>query len=162
MGNLDYKIIDNFLEEKIYENIENIIMSADFPWYFQKTMTGKDSSFFSHSIYKQHMVTSSFYEIMSPFLIKMRCNALSEIRLNLTVNKNIHEFSKWHVDRFYKCFTSIFYVNTNNGYTLLDEEEKIKIESVKNRMLIFDSQIKHVAVSQTDTERRVVINFNYF
>ena len=29
-------------------------------------------------------------------------------------------------------------------------------------MLIFDSDIPHRAVSQTDVERRIVINLNYF
>jgi hypothetical protein len=162
MGDLNYKVIDNFLEKEAHKNIQNVLMSPDFPWYFQKSMTGKDSNFFSHSIFKQHMVVSPFYELMSPFLIKMECKALSEIRLNLTVNKYTQESSNWHVDRFYKCFTSIFYVNTNNGYTLIDDDKKIKIESKENRMLIFDSQIKHMAVSQTDVERRIVINFNFF
>jgi hypothetical protein len=162
MGNLNYKVIDNFLEEKTHKDIQNVLMSPDFPWYFQKSMTGKDSNIFSHSIFKEHLVMSPFYELMSPFLIKMECKALSEIRLNLSINKYIQESSNWHVDRFYKCFTSIFYVNTNNGYTLIDKDKKIKIESKENRMLIFDSQIKHMAVLQTDVERRIVINFNFF
>ena len=67
----------------------------------------------------------------------------------------------FHCDRKYDCTTAILYMNTNNGYTLLGEKEKIKIKSEENTMLIFNSQIKHCAVSQTDTERRVVINFNY-
>jgi hypothetical protein len=162
MGNLNYKVIDNFLEEKTHKDIQNILMSTDFPWYFQKSMTGKDTSFFSHLIFKEHLVMSPFYKLMSPFLIKMECKALSEIRLNLTINKYVQESSDWHVDRFYKCFTSIFYVNTNNGYTLIDENKKIKIESKENRMLIFDSQIKHKAILQTDIERRISINFNFF
>ena len=53
-------------------------------------------------------------------------------------------------------------MNNNNGYTLLGEKEKIKIESEANKLVIFNSQIKHCGVSQTDTDRRVVINFSIY
>ena len=57
--------------------------------------------------------------------------------------------------------TAIFYLNNNNGYTLLDPKKKIKIKSKANQMLTFDSDVKHGAVLQTDKKRRIVINFNY-
>ena len=56
--------------------------------------------------------------------------------------------------------TSIFYVNTNNGYTKF--EDGTKVESVANRMVIFPSNMKHIGTSCTDEKTRVVINFNYF
>ena len=36
-----------------------------------------------------------------------------------------------------------------------------KVECVENRMVIFDSNLKHEGVSCTDQQRKVVINFNY-
>ena len=56
--------------------------------------------------------------------------------------------------------TSIFYVNTNNGYTKF--EDGTKIESVANRLVSFSSNMKHKGTSCTDEKIRVVINFNYF
>ena len=56
--------------------------------------------------------------------------------------------------------TSIFYVNTNNGYTKF--EDGTKVESVANRMVTFPSNMKHTGTSCTDERIRVVINFNYF
>jgi len=53
-------------------------------------------------------------------------------------------------------------MNTCNGYTILDKKEKIKITSEENKILLFNSQIEHAAVSQTDVDRRIIINFNYF
>jgi hypothetical protein len=50
-------------------------------------------------------------------------------------------------------------MNTNNGYT--EFEDGTKVESVANRIVTFPSVTKHRAVSQTDEQRRVVINFNY-
>ena len=55
--------------------------------------------------------------------------------------------------------TSIFYVNTNNGYTVF--EDGTKVESVANRMLTFPSNLKHCGTSCTDKNIRSVINFNY-
>ena len=56
--------------------------------------------------------------------------------------------------------TSIFYVNTNNGYTLF--EDGTKVESVANRMLTFPTNMKHTGTSCTDSQTRIVINFNYY
>ena len=55
--------------------------------------------------------------------------------------------------------TATYYLNTNNGYTELKTGEKV--ESVENRMLVFDSNIEHQGVTCTDEKRRVLINFNY-
>ena len=56
--------------------------------------------------------------------------------------------------------TSIFYMNTNNGYT--EFENGAKVESVENRMVVFPAEMKHRGTSCTDKKIRVVINFNYF
>ena len=56
--------------------------------------------------------------------------------------------------------TSIFYMNTNNGYTKF--EDGTKIESVANRMVSFPTNTQHKGTSCTDQKTRVVINFNYF
>ena len=56
--------------------------------------------------------------------------------------------------------TSIFYVNTNNGYTKF--EDGTKVESVANRMVTFSTNMKHLGTSCTNEKRRIVINFNYF
>ena len=56
--------------------------------------------------------------------------------------------------------TSIFYVNTNDGYTLF--EDGTKVESVANRMLSFPANMRHTGTTCTDQQIRIVINFNYF
>ena len=58
------------------------------------------------------------------------------------------------------CITSIFYLNTNNGKTIF--ESGLEVDSVENRMIIFDSNEKHHGITTTDTPRRCLINFNYF
>ena len=89
------------------------------------------------------------------------------IKANLLVktpNIIVHEF---HVDlndlseeKSKQVTTSIFYVNTNNGYT--EFEDGAKVESVANRLVTFSSNMKHRGTSCTDEKTRIVINFNYF
>ena len=56
--------------------------------------------------------------------------------------------------------TGIFSINTCNGYTKL--EDGTKIDSVANRMLLFDASRPHTPSTTTDQTVRVNINFNYF
>ena len=59
-----------------------------------------------------------------------------------------------------KWTVSIFYINTNNGYTKFEDGTIVK--SFANRLLTFPSNLKHCGTSCTDERTRVVINFNYF
>jgi hypothetical protein len=166
MGTMNYKIIDNFLNLDMFTQLKNEIFEYNFPWFFCKnqTYTSKINDFyFAHVVYIKNKIHSPIYEkYMIDILDKLECKALSSIRINLLTNKGNSLFSDWHTDIKDPCKTAILYINNNNGHTLLDKEKNIKVESKENRILIFDSQIKHCAVSQTDTDRRVVINFNYF
>ena len=56
--------------------------------------------------------------------------------------------------------TAIYYVNSNDGYTLF--EDGTKVESVGNRLVRFPTNIKHTGTTCTDANRRVLINFNWF
>ena len=56
--------------------------------------------------------------------------------------------------------TSIFYLNTNDGYT--EFEDGTRIESVDNRLVTFPAYLPHTGTTCTDEPFRVVINFNYF
>ena len=160
---MKYKTIDNFLHIDIFKKLKFFLMSEETPWYFKEHMTKNDNFFFNHCFYNSNKPQSHvFEEFIIPILLKLKCNALIEARANLMLKKNICYQSKFHIDRPFNCKTAIFYINTNNGYTVLDENKKIKIKCIENRMLMFDSEILHAAFSQTDEERRIVINFNYF
>ena len=66
----------------------------------------------------------------------------------------------YHTDFPFECKTAIFYINSNNGLTLFKNGQII--ESVENRMVIFNSQLEHTGTTSTDTKNRIVVNFNYF
>ena len=51
-------------------------------------------------------------------------------------------------------------MNTCDGYTSF--ENGGIVESVENRIVIFDSNKRHTGTSLTNDSRRIVININYF
>ena len=162
MGTINYKIINNFLEKNLFKKIQTILFSEEINWFFKEHMTINDNYFFCHNFYNNNMPYSPFYNDIVPIFKKLNVKSIISARANLVLKKEQSFKSTFHVDKPYKCNTAILYMNTCNGYTLLDSNQNIKIESNENKMLIFESQINHASVSQTDIDRRIVINFNYF
>lgn len=67
-----------------------------------------------------------------------------------------------HIDRETPHTSYIFYINTNNGYTLLyDDDNGVvkKIDCIENRVLIFDGLIPHAGIPSTNNDK-CVINCN--
>ena len=124
---------------------------------------GWEKSYFSHLFYDNYIPHSGFYNILKPCLEKLNIHSLIKIRANLNLNYNERYHCDWHVDQFQDCKTALFYINTTNGFTEIKDGEKInKIECEENKMVIFDSHHVHRLVSQTDKQRRLVINFNFY
>jgi len=163
---MNYKIIDNFLEKENFQFLQKVLFSEDTPWFYKDAFTiprkNTEHAFYNHCIYSLKQPQSKLFDYMNVFIEKLKIVAIDEIRVNSMYVQKDHYESEWHIDRPFKCKTGIFYLNTCNGYTLLKTNSETKIDSLENRMLIFDSQIEHKGVSQTDTKRRMVINFNYF
>jgi hypothetical protein len=82
----------------------------------------------------------------------------------MSISKEDRYESSWHVD--YPdgdSKTAILYMTTCNAKTMIEvEKEIIGIDSVENRILIFDTAISHKMISATDAKRRIIINLNYF
>ena len=55
--------------------------------------------------------------------------------------------------------TAIFYLNSNNGYTLFKDDTRVF--SQENRLCLFNGHIEHAGASCTNAKRRVVLNINY-
>ena len=175
----EVNIQENFLEEKEFNLLRGAIVDDPFPWFFQGDVShlGEERSIspgmFTHMIYEQNAPCSQYYDTyFIPILKQLNVAILTRIKLNLNPRLpepyyatfhidggDIHEF---HEDIIARMTTSILYINTNNGYTELENgEEDIRIESVANRLVTFPSNIMHRGVTQTDEQTRIVINFNY-
>jgi len=157
-----YKIIDNYLKKEEHLKIKTLLESDSFPWYFSKKIRKKEDIFnhqFIHTFYFNHKINSAFYPELSTLIQTLNPKALVRIKANLNpITQKIVKYGN-HVDQNFKCKVAIYYINDNNGYTLIKKE---KIESKANRMLFMDSDIEHAGTNTTDTANRMVININYF
>jgi hypothetical protein len=161
-----YKIIDNFLDEKEFKEI-SLMTSTYFPWFMQERTSGqgdeerdKENLYFTHSFYTQSKWNSDFGKIVFPILNKLDIKALIRVKGNLyTRSEKLFVHNK-HVDYEYKHEGALYYVNDNDGYTILDGGAKI--ESKKNRLLLFDPSLPHSSTTCTDSPSRINININFF
>jgi len=160
------EILDDFLNEKDLIKLEKIIDNSYFPWYFQESQTdsGNDNSWFSHILYDFDAPQSEYYQsIIDIFSNYIKYITLCRLNVNLLVKYNTPLTSDYHIDlkdvKNDIMTTAIFYLNTNNGATEFKSGEGV--DSIKNRLVIFPKNTYHRAVSQTDTDKRIVLNFNY-
>ena len=162
---METKIIDNVLPHEKFVTMQNTFMSVDFPWFFTDFMTYgldiRDKNFYmTHQLYREHIVNSRWFEYVDDLLSILDAKALIRVKANLYPNLGEPVFGEIHTDYDYPHKGALYYINDNNGYTEL--EDGTRIESVANRLVIFDSAKPHRSVSCTDQTRRVNINFNYF
>ena len=163
---LKYIIKDDFLNQADYENIKNIILGNEFPWYFQHEVANLDTClpdqfFWGHIFFKHNQgITSAFYKILDPILKKLNFKALIRIKANLYSNQGKIVEHEDHSDFPFAHKGALFSLNTCNGSTIL--KNNTKISSIANRMLLFDPSIPHRSSTCTDEKTRVNININYF
>ena len=168
------KVIDNFLPKEEYDKVYRTFMGYEMIWNYQDVVDYElgDNFMFCHLFWTTNSgLVSPLSDIIKPFYTKLQTQIIIRIKANLTTKTQTHLESNFHFDNEFvgsrlpdgtlTSYTAIYYVNTNNGYTLF-KDGNLKVDSVGNRIVVFDSSKLHKAVSCTDEKRRVVINFNYF
>ena len=158
-----HEVVDNFLPKEEFNSIKNILMGDDFPWYYNSSVANDmdiDDFYFTHTFFKNLEVNSNCYIILKPIIQKLNIKALIRAKGNLYTKTEQLINHRKHTDFSFEHKGAIFYVNTNNGFTIL--EDGTKIESVENRILFFDAYKMHNSTNCTDEKIRVNINFNYF
>lgn len=153
---------DNFLSKDLLDNFNKEIKSGDFPFYFQngKSYQGDGNIQFVHSFYENYTINSNYFYLVEPLLDLLKVKSLVRVKLNLTQKDK--EFKKFglHTDNDFNCNTAIYYLNTNNGKTIFENDKEVN--SVENRIVKFKSNIKHTGTTTTDKQYRIVLNINYF
>tara|TARA_R100000988_G_scaffold94280_1_gene58911 strand:+ start:361 stop:873 length:513 start_codon:yes stop_codon:yes gene_type:complete len=168
VNRLKYKVINNFLDDDFFNYLTDLIFHEDFNWFRKKTMTEGskiDLGYFTHSFYNEMNVTSEHYRsYILPILIKLEAAAAVQIRANMFPSvfyKN--KKGEWHSDYPFLCKTAILYLQDCDGGTELKINNKnVFIKSQKNKIVVFDSDVKHRGVVSKNSDFRHVINFNYF
>lgn len=164
------QVIDNFLPNFVHQRIyEQVVDNQWFPFYYHQYVAFKEDEndlkqfCFVHSLYNdQKIISPHFFPIIGlPFVDKLEIpnGKLIRIKVNLNVNQQEQIPSAWHTDWNCEHTTALYYLNTNNGYT--EFKDGTTVESVANRVVIFDGSLEHRGVTQTNAKGRFAININY-
>ena len=179
----DYEIIDNYLPQWQFNQIAQRFLSSGTQWMYMDSINynpvEEDGKLFqfAHPLYQiqadggnlsQTGPSSPYLQTLEPLLKKMQGHFLVRAKANLVTrtSENVkqgpfhHDLDTLPLELLKGGFkTSIFYINTTNGWT--EFEDGTKIECVENRLLTFPAWKQHVGYSQTDEKVRILINFNY-
>ena len=169
----EHEIIDNFLSPEEFEQLRSIVMDKNpiyqqnIGWFYNSFVANEnevqDFKYFymQHLVYLVNIISPPVYEKLIPVFEKLDIKVLSRIKCNLFPNsEKVHEH-EMHSDTDYSHMAAVLYINTCNGYTKL-QEDGTKIDSVANRILIFDGSKPHCSTTTNDPTARFTINYNYF
>jgi hypothetical protein len=167
---MKYKIVNNFLDKSTHKLMYETCTGEHFPWYFSDSIaTGDDSDeyYFTHVLFLDGKVMSPhFKDFIGPVILGLLgkdipLQTLMRAKVNMFTKRDINIKHGLHRDfsKFNSKYTNLLYsVNTCNGHTELKDDTKIS--SVANQLLMFDGEIMHRSVSQTDTKQRINLNIN--
>ena len=161
---MDYQIIDNYLDEDVFSHIhESIFTSSLFPWYFGDNASDDqvdESGYFFHLFCNAGLQTSECLNLLWPLLGKLNYKTLIRVKGNLYPRTDILVHHIKHVDYTFPHRGAILYLNTNDGFTFL--EDGTRVESIQNRLLLFDPTKSHNSTNCTNAQFRANININFF
>jgi len=165
------EVIEKLLDHDTHSYIERTM--KDMPWYYSKVTNNTEPGFmFGHLFYYSKInkeINSDEYEgCVLPVIKKLQklkdIKKLELLRAKANLYTNVGKQIKhgYHLDLQEDNFNgkiALYNITTNNGYTEFKTGEKIK--SVANSLILFDGNIEHRSVSQTDTDLRMNININF-
>lgn len=161
---LDIK--DNFLNDVYFKSIKEEVLGTSFPWYLQKGVNYSTDGHtqMTHIIYNHNVVQSRFYENLLPFFSELKAIHLVRVKFNLIYRQEKIIEHGLHIDIEDirpGMKTAILYMNTNNGYTIFENGEKVN--SLENRVVSFDAGLKHSGTTNNcEQHYRCVLTVNYF
>jgi uncharacterized protein YbcV (DUF1398 family) len=160
------KIIDNFLSDYEFNLIcEQTIDNHYFPLFLKKDVAYENSNdgiYFTHKFFNDGKVTSNFFHILNPILNKINPKQILRIQFNLYPKTILIKRHAYHIDFDFPHNGLIYYLNSNNGKTILKNKVfNKKIKSIQNRALLFDPSKKHASTTCTNQRFRSNIIFNY-
>jgi len=176
---MNVTIQDNWLPWYNFIVFKQYVSHEDFPWYKCEVVTEEGivkSPIEQHPKFvSRHQFVHAFLDDYgldssggSKFIHEMgkllNAKKLYRCKLNYGMRTFEPTIGGWHndytnIEDWPNLKIALFYLNTNNGYTIL--EDGTKIESIENRLAIFDNTVIHTDCSQTDIEGRLVLNIAF-
>ena len=166
------EVYDDFLDSEQFEFVQEHMLGPQFPWHYGNVLSEDPNVDYNCScdpLYNTQMCHWFYiepfepsvpeFDIVKPLISKLNIDSLIRIKSNLNMKTDTIIKHGFHRDGDGSFIVAIYYVNTNDGYT--EFEDGTQVESIENRLLVFDSSLKHTGTTCTNAKVRCVINFNY-
>ena len=170
------RLYDNFLKDEELFEIVKLVKSHDMLWSFRSGFTFMPDEEIPYDLVGddwglsymliptlEPVLSQKLFKVFDPLFFQLKIEHPLRIKLNLNVATKEPHISQYHQDLHpdLKYTTAIYYINTCNGYTQF-KSDGAPVKSVENRLIVFDGNLEHRAVTQTDTQMRYLINIGYF
>jgi hypothetical protein len=165
--NSKYQIIDNVLSKKDFLLIANFFTN-NLKWNYSNSIVSRQST---NYMLDNYMFNHLFYNNQDPFTISKNISVIIPILNELNIyelyrcKSNFYARTEkivnhdYHTDMNFKHLVALYFVNSNNGLTII--KNIAEIESIENRLLIFDGSLEHASTTSSDNVRiNININFN--
>ena len=174
---LDIRVKDNFLNYRDFIFLKELFFHDNTTWKVNWKIADTlevskednyDDWFLGHHIYDENKpVSSSFNDVKTKLINKIAqleqadFAALTRIKVNFYPHTSVVNEHKPHKDNAQarRWRGAIYCLNTCDGYTGFSDGTKI--DSVENRLILFDSTQDHFSTSTSNAQARININVNY-
>ena len=168
---MKYEVIDNFLDEMYFDSLVTFFTgNGQAEWFFyadgpepnavQYVTPDNDKLFYMyHMFFEAHFPESPFYSNLMPLLDRLDVKHLIRMKANFYPNTERLQEHPMHVDMEFSHSGAILSLNTCDGYTKL--KDGTKIDSVANRVLLFDGNKEYCSTNATNVFARFNFSINY-
>jgi len=161
---IKHRIIPDFLEQEFYRNMQFICLGDNFTWFLKSGSNVDDLQsdyYLTHIFYQNNIASSNYFDfIQSNLLNFIKINSLISVKsIMLPSNKEVESIEIINEFEF-KHNQAIYFVNTTNGNTVL--QDGVKIKSNENSILMIESSQKIYSENCTNKKAKVMILIDYF
>ncbi len=174
---LDLRVKDNFLSDRDFWFLKDLFFNEGTIYYPTWTIATTDEVsrpdnyddwFLTHPIYDDTKILSTAFDDVKEKLVEpikllelTDFAALTRLKVNFYPHTNEVNEHKAHTDTSHtrRWRGGIYCLNTCDGYTGFPDGTKV--DSVENRLILFDSLEPHFSTSTSNAQARLNININY-
>lgn len=160
------EVIDNFLPNKYINELYSKVGSPNFcGWSFCDKVSDQnddielDNYYLIHRVYENFVPASFLFDELRGIFSNLKIKSI--LRARFLLYPYVGKFVRHnpHIDFDYPHKAAVLYMNTNNGFT--EFSDGTRVESIRNRVVIFDGSTLHNSTTCTDRQSRIVFAVNY-
>ena len=179
------KVIDNLIPKTYADNIEQLLDSGDFQYYWSNEISEgavikdekvKNNPGYTHNVFdfEKQQENSWTYPIFKPILYfleqkeNMILNNILRIRVRRTnpwPGHTLEHYNPPHIDldTAQPYWSLVYYADNSDGDTFIFEDEKIikRVTPVKGNALLFPGKMYHSGNNPVNFKKRTIVNFDF-